>query len=141
MSAQLPLNLPPPRPALGRGDFLPAAPNALALAAIDRWAEWPQGKLVLVGPEGAGKTHLAHVWAAMRGAAVVPAASLAVADLPALAAAGAVVVEDADRIGGDAAAETALFHLHNLVLEAGGRLLLTARALPRDWGLALPDLA
>lgn len=145
MSAQLPLDLPPPRPALGRGDFLPAGPNALALAAIDRWAEWPQGKLVLVGPEGAGKTHLAHVWAAMSGAAVVPATALAGADLPALAGAGAgagaVAVEDAERIAGDGEAETALFHLHNLVLAAGGRLMLSARTLPRDWGLVLPDLA
>jgi chromosomal replication initiation ATPase DnaA len=52
-----------------------------------------------------------------------------------------VAVEDCDTLGGDAAAETALFHLHNLLAERGGALLLTAAVGPRDWGLALPDLA
>jgi chromosomal replication initiation ATPase DnaA len=52
-----------------------------------------------------------------------------------------LVVDDADRVAGNADAETALFHLHNLVLQGGGRLLMTARTPPRDWGLTLPDLA
>ncbi len=139
MPRQLAFDL-PVRPALGRGDFLVAAPNALALATVEG-GDWPQGKLVLAGPEGAGKTHLAHVWAEATGAAVIPAAALAEADIAALAATGAVAVEDADRIAGDRAAEAALFHLHNLLLAEGGRLLLTARAAPGHWGLALPDLA
>lgn len=139
MPRQLAFDL-PVRPALGRGDFLVAPPNALALATVER-GDWPQGKLVLAGPEGAGKTHLAHVWAEQAGAAIVPADDLAAADIPALAARGAVAVEDADRIGGDAAAEAALFHLHNLLLAEGGRLLLTARTPPQRWRLALPDLA
>jgi len=139
MPRQLAFDL-PVRPALGRGDFLVAAPNALALATVERGG-WPQGKLVLAGPEGAGKTHLVHVWAEAEGAAIVAAADLAGADIAALAATGAVAVEDADRIAGDAAAEAALFHLHNLVLAEGGRLLLTARAAPAHWGLSLPDLA
>jgi chromosomal replication initiation ATPase DnaA len=50
-----------------------------------------------------------------------------------------VAVEDAELIGGNRAAEEALFHLHNLILPAG-RLLITARRPPRDWGLHLPDL-
>jgi chromosomal replication initiation ATPase DnaA len=44
-------------------------------------------------------------------------------------------------VAGDLAAETALFHLHNLMAQAGGLLLITAAAPPRDWGLGLPDLA
>ncbi|MHA1113356.1 MAG: hypothetical protein ACTSRY_02480 [Alphaproteobacteria bacterium] len=39
-----------------------------------------------------------------------------------------------------AAAET-LFHLYNLLAEAGGHLLLTARAAPSRWRIPLPDLA
>jgi len=139
MPRQLAFDL-PVRPALGRGDFLVAPPNAVALATVEG-GDWPQGKLILAGPEGAGKTHLAHVWATAEGAAVIAAADLAGADIPTLAGSGAVAVEDADRIAGDRAAEDALFHLHNLVLAEGGRLLLTARAAPRHWGLALPDLA
>jgi chromosomal replication initiation ATPase DnaA len=133
---QLALDL-PVRRATGRDAFFVAAPNALALAEIDRWRDWPAGKLALVGPEGAGKSHLAAVWAAEAGAAVKAAADLSgAAALP-----RHLVVEDADRVAGDDAAERRLLHLHNGVLEAGGRLLLTARTAPARWPVALPDLA
>ena len=90
-----------------------------------------------VGPAGAGKTHLAHVWAAEAGATIIPATSLAEADIPALAARACVAVEDASAVAGVAGLERALFHLHNLVLQEGGRLLLTDRAAPVRWPLAL----
>ena len=48
---------------------------------------------------------------------------------------------DAEGIAGNREAETRLFHIHNLVLAEGGRLLLTARLHPSRWGLVLPDLA
>ncbi|AMY69627.1 chromosomal replication initiator, DnaA [Frigidibacter mobilis] len=139
MAQQLAFDL-PPRRSLGRGDFFVAPSNALALAQIDGWRDWPQRKLVLVGPEGSGKTHLAHVWATETGAELVPAAELPLADVPALAATGAVAVENADRIAGYDAAEAALFHLHNLVLAEGGRLLVTARSAPHAGRCACPIL-
>lgn len=135
MARQLAFDL-PARPALGRGDFFVSPANALALAQIDR-GDWPGGKLLLVGPAGAGKSHLAQVWAAETGAGVLAASALP--DAP--PATMCLVVEDADRIAGDRAAETRLFHLHNHLLGAGGRLLITAGATPRRWGLVLPDLA
>lgn len=138
MSRQLAFDL-PARDEMTRAAFFVSPVNALALAAVDGWRDWPGGKMLLVGPSGSGKTHLAHLWAAETGAALIAAADLAGADLPALAAAGRVAVEDADALAGDRAAETALFHLHNLVLPAG-RLLMTATRPPRDWGLVLPDL-
>lgn len=140
VARQLTLDL-PVRPALGREDFFVSPANALALSVIDAPLDWPQGKLVLVGPEGAGKTHLAQVFAAATGALVLAAHDLAAADLPMLVAEPAIVIEDADRIAGDAGAEAALFHLHNLALAEGTRLLLTARTPPNRWGLQLPDLA
>lgn len=140
MARQLTFDL-PVRPALGREDFFVAPANALALSVLDAPQDWPQGKLVLVGPEGAGKTHLSQVFAAATGASVIAAATLPAADIPALAACPAVVVEDADRIAGRAVEEAALFHLHNLALADGARLLLTARTHPNRWNLGLPDLA
>ncbi len=129
----------PHRPALGRAAFFAAPSNAAALAAIEDWRGWPGGRMLLVGPAGAGKTHLAHVFAAVcQGAVVVSAQALA--DVAGLAALPGVAVEDVELIAGDRAAETALFHLHNLLLAEGGRLLVTAAAPPRDWGLTLPDL-
>ena len=121
--------------ALTREDFFVAPSNALALQTVEGWQEWPGRKLLLIGPEGAGKTHLAHVWAALSGAAILTGPDLAQTDVAALAG-HPVLVDDADRIG---PAEAQLFHLHNLAT-SGAALLLTARTPPRDWGLALPDL-
>ncbi|KQB11525.1 chromosomal replication initiator DnaA [Rhodobacter capsulatus] len=139
MTRQLPLPL-PVRVAEGREDFFVAPANALALSLLDAPETWAQGRMLLLGPEGAGKSHLAAIWASERGAVIRPAADLrpeAVADL---AATGAVVIEDAQHLAGRAAAEQALFHLLNLTAAEGGRCLITAPTPPRDWGVALPDL-
>ncbi|MCB1336423.1 MAG: chromosomal replication initiator DnaA [Maritimibacter sp.] len=129
----------PHREARGRGDFFVSDSNAAALAAIEGWRDWPGAKLVLVGPPGAGKSHLAQVWADLADAAILDAASLAATDPPAQAG-RSVALEDAHRIAGDPGAEETAFHLHNLVLAEGGHLLVTATLPPSRWGLALPDL-
>lgn len=134
MARQLTFDL-PARPALGRENFFVAPSNALALAMIEAPDRWPQGKLLLIGPEGAGKSHLAAVWAASAGAVTLAAGSIGD---PGPAA--AVLVEDAHLLAGDPVEETRLFLLHNHLLARGGRLLITARRDPRDWGLGLPDL-
>lgn len=132
----------PVRPALGRDDFFVSASNAAAVAMLDGWANWPNGKLALVGPSGAGKTHLAQVWAGETGAVVVQATALRDGDVPGLAARKSVVVEDVQDLGPELPeASTALFHLHNLLLAEGGRLLLTGDSPPASWRIALPDLA
>lgn len=139
MPEQLTFSL-PGEPALGRSDFFVSPGNAVAVDTIQTWHDWPQGKLVLVGAEGAGKTHLAHVWAALTGARIIAAQDLAAAAIDKLAD-GPVAVEDCDAIAGQAAPEEALFHLHNLVLAQGQPLLLTAALPPARWRLGLPDLA
>ena len=136
MGEQLTFDL-PVRPALGREDFFVSPANALAVTTLDQPELWPNGKLLLIEPEGAGKTHLAMVFAARTGAQVIGAGNLAAADLP---EAAALVIENADTVAGDTAAETALFHLHNHMTGRGGLLLLTAARAPRDWGLTLADL-
>ncbi len=139
MALQLTLDL-PAESRLSRADFCVSPANALALAAVMDWRAWPSGKMVLTGPPGAGKSHLAQIWAADAGAVLLQAADLAKADVADLASSGAVAVEDAETLANDPAIETALFHLHNL-LAASGSLLVTALSPPRDWGLTLPDLA
>ncbi|HYM33062.1 MAG TPA: DnaA/Hda family protein [Candidatus Cybelea sp.] len=131
---QLPLDL-GHRPAMGRDDFLVAQCNSDAVAWIDLWPEWPGPALAIFGPAGCGKTHLASVWRARSGAAIIDAARLAERDVPRLAD-GAVVLEDADR-GVD---ERALFHLYNMIAERRRHMLLTSRSAPARWTVALADL-
>ena len=126
---------------MSRADFFISPANAAALAMVDMWRMWPGAMMLLAGPEGAGKSHLAQIWADEAGARIAPARALAGLDLPGLAAAPALAIEDADQIAGDGAAETALFHLFNMARAAGLPVLLTARGPARDWGLTLPDLA
>ncbi|MDZ4097021.1 MAG: DnaA/Hda family protein [Paracoccaceae bacterium] len=140
MTGQLVFDL-PAQAAYRREGFFASPSNVLALNTLAHWRGWPGGKMILVGPRGAGKTHLAHIWATDAEAVLVAASDLDDTDLPALAAVGAVCIEDAEAVAGQPARESALFHLHNLLAECRGALLLTCATPPRDWGMALPDLA
>jgi chromosomal replication initiation ATPase DnaA len=133
---QLVLDL-PLEPRFGREDFLVSPSNQAAWEMFERWPGWPDRMLLLLGPAGAGKSHLSAIWAAQARARVLSAASLPLADLPALAGSGALLVEDADRAPG---AETRMFHLINLVRPTDTWLVMTARSWPDSWGIALPDL-
>ncbi len=131
---QLPLAL-PHRTALEREDFLVTAANGDAVAWIDRWPDWPTGTLILEGPPGAGKSHLASVWRARSKAVAIEGAALSADCVGLLSSHPCIVIEEADR-----AHEESLLHLYNLIRERRGFLLLTAQDAPARWGILLPDL-
>lgn len=123
---------------LEREDFLPGPSNAAALSLIERWPDWPSRVLVLRGPEGSGKSHLAAIWARAAGARMLSPRALEGADVPIALATGALVLEN---LGERAFDEPALFHLLNLTKEERAYVLITARTAPSSWRIALPDLA
>lgn len=133
---QLPLDL-PATPALRREDYLGAPGNAAALSLIDAFPQWPSRVVCLVGPEGAGKSHLATIFAEEAGAHVVMARDLSRAQVPAALETGALVLEDLEAGGFD---EAALFHLLNLAREQHAFVLMTARTPPSGFALATADL-
>jgi len=124
-------------PRFGREDFLVSPSNERAYALIERWPDWPDVILLLVGPRGSGKSHLAAIWAANAHAWTVDAFEVSGPRVPHLVSNGALVIEDADGPDRD---EAALFHLLNLARERGASVLLTAAAPPDRWDLRTPDL-
>lgn len=121
----------------GVEDFLIGPSNEAAYGLVEAWPNWPDAWLRLVGPEGAGKSHLAAIWARAAHAWSVPAGQVTQDSVPHLVSGGALVVEDCDSGPRD---EAALFHLMNAIRAKGGFLLLTARTPPDQWGVRLPDL-
>jgi len=123
---------------MAREDFLAGPSNAGALALIERWPDWPSRTLLLRGPEGSGKSHLAAIWAREAGARTLSLRALDGADVPIALATGALVLEN---LGERMFDEAALFHLLNLAKEERAYVLITARTAPASWRIELPDLA
>jgi chromosomal replication initiation ATPase DnaA len=122
---------------LTRDNFLEGPANAAGLALIDSWPEWPNRIMLLVGPEGSGKSHLAAIWAEQAGARSTTAHALTAAAVPGALATGALVVEDLRSSDFD---DRALFHLMNLAREDGAFVLVTARVPPSAFEIELRDL-
>jgi chromosomal replication initiation ATPase DnaA len=120
-----------------RDDFLSGPSNQAALAMIERWPDWPARTVALVGPEGAGKSHLASIWAELSGARLIAGRAIEGASLPAALATGALVIEDATAETTD---QRSLFHLLNLAREQEAFLLLTSRVGPAAWPVQIRDL-
>ena len=121
-------------PASGAEDFMPGESNREALAWLARWPEWPGPALVLHGPPGCGKSHLARIWATRTGGRWLEHAALAAADPNEHLT---WVLDDAEPV----IDEKALLSFYNRLREGGGHLLLTARRPVGAWILRLPDLA
>ena len=96
-------------------NFLVSQSNAAAVKAVRSRPDWPSPILMLIGPQGCGKSHLGQAWAAHT---------------------NGVFSDDAS-----ATEEGALFALMNQALngEISG-LLLADRKAPSEWHIKMPDL-
>jgi len=146
LGPQLPLALryPPDQ----RFESFIGAPQG-ALAALGALATRPGADWVyLAGPSRTGKTHLALALCAAteqqhRRAAYVPMAAAAgrLRDaLDALEGNDVVALDGIEVIAGAREDEVALFDFHNRARASGLNVLYTARGIPDDIGLDLPDL-
>ncbi len=114
-----------------REDFIVSSGNAAAVAALDGWRSWIDGRLALIGPEGSGKTHLARAWARKADAVIFESGQIDVAAVRGRT----VLLEDVDRRPADAA----VFHLINMT-NSQAPVLFTGRTPPNLWPTEVPDL-
>lgn len=133
---QMPLDIDFPK-LQGRDDYIIGACNRLAAAWINRWPDWPKPghSLNLVGPAGAGKSHLASIWKEMCGARVCNCP----AELASIVTGADVPLVVLDKI--DIAfnwPEDILFHLFTRCdVESGGLLMLSEQPVAQmHWDLA-----
>lgn len=119
-----------------RDDLVISDPLTAAVTIIDRWPDWKSPVVILCGPRGAGKSHLASIWRHQADAVDI---DLAQADNAVLehARGRPILIEDIDRAAFD---ETLLFHLINEVRQHGTSMLVTTRLWPAAWSVSLPDL-
>lgn len=121
--------------ALGPDDFFVSEANAKAASLMASPDDWPERKLVITGPAGCGKSHLARIFQDQTGASLINARDVTRAYLPPC---DIVVIEDMEHL--PQAAEEHVFHLHNNLRAGGGTLMMTAQTPPSRWPVALPDL-
>lgn len=126
----------PHHTALGLADFYESESNSHALRFI---RDWPISQLdrrvIITGPVGCGKTHLAHVWMELTGAHTIGLDDKAIFNNNNPIA----VIEDIDAIA-TAEEEEQLFHLLNHIQHTQGWLLMTSAKPIAQMAIALPDL-
>lgn len=118
-------------------DFILSDVNREAWKYIQQWPDWQQGRLLVHGPAGCGKTHLASVWAQKVNAVIVPPSELSATTLEKyLGTRGAYLIDGLEYVED----MHSMFHLVNHIAASHSTLLVTSSQSLKDSPLALPDL-
>ena len=129
--------------------YLPGE-NELALAAVSQWVSGGGPWYVMLwGASGTGKSHLVQsairaVGDQHRRAMYVPLGQVMTLDpeiLADLESIECLAIDDVHLAAGDTMWEMALFNLFNRTQAYGGRLLVSSKCGPQNFGLGLRDLS
>lgn len=133
-------------PEMGSNDFMVSECNKEAFMMVNAWPQWLENGLYLYGPEGCGKTHLAHLFAdkvqkLTQNPLKVPlinAEQINMLNVARIANENTcLVIENlSSKIHNEA-----MFHLFNMIKEKNGYILWTAQNPPNRLMLKLPDLS
>ena len=108
------------------------------LFTLERWRDWPEAQMAMIGDAAAGKSRLARYWAALSGAGVISGEDLGKASIDEISELtfSALAIDDAHLCeSGDA-----LLAAMNLCRERRAPLLLTGIGHARQWAQSPPDL-
>jgi chromosomal replication initiation ATPase DnaA len=122
---------------MSRDDLIVTRANRAAVMLVERWPDWPGPFVIVAGPPGSGKTHLATIWREEAGAHACDPSHLIPADLDAAQAGQPILIDGVEPGAFD---ETTLFHIMNAVRSGGGSLLMTSAHWPGAWQVRTPDL-
>lgn len=117
-----------------RERFIVSGCNREAVRMVDAWPSQGSGALALIGPKGAGKSHLAMAWASRTRARVLAARATSREDWA--WSSGPAVLDPADA----AVHGEEFFHLLNTASRPNCCLLLTGETAPNRWSVEVPDL-
>ena len=143
-SRQIPFHFETP-PAFRREDFLVSRCNVEAFKMIESWPNWSFFAMFLYGPQGCGKSHLAHIFAEhvlkycakpMR-VLFLEAKDIKLKKVDSYFAESPCMVVESLTPKAD---NEALFHLFNIYQNNGGSLFFTGENPPARLHFKLPDL-
>ena len=121
-------------------DFVVSDCNRYAFEWLEKWPLKIHSQVVcLVGKTGAGKTHLAHIWADKMGAKWFRNIDICYETISnefERVSNEFFVLDDADEVKD----EFLLFYLFNVIKSSGAYLLMTAKDYPNAWKLGLEDI-
>jgi DnaA family protein len=123
-----------------------AGPNREAVHELEDRSPAAPRVVWLWGAPGSGKTHLLQAACAAAGETGAAAAYLDLredtepARLEGCEGFATVCLDGLDRVASEDAWNVAIFRLHTLMQDAGGRLLIASRAAPSSLAFRLPDL-
>ncbi len=118
------------KPEYAEEDFCISGCNMEAFRIINRWPEWPSHSIIIYGPKGSGKTHLAKIW--QQKTKALPVKGMNIFSSPSRCFIAENIENSYD--------EVALFHIYNATCENNGFLLMTSNIHPANLKIKTPDL-
>ena len=143
-NTQFPLLFEPQKQYL-RQDFMVSNCNRNAYKAVEMWPEWPFFSMLIFGPKGCGKTHLAHIFAEnvclkskkTFGVRILQASDIKTSKVARIHKENPCLIVENVSMKID---EEAFFHLFNVYQNEGGSILFTSEKPFAHLSLRLPDL-
>jgi chromosomal replication initiation ATPase DnaA len=124
-------------------DFVVSEENRDAILSLAKWPDWNGNGLIIYGGSGAGKTHLASLWARTASAVYILKESLNHSPRDLFATENNFVIDNFEDFIGTSGSKFGhdwMFHFLNIVKEKNRFFLLLSRAHQSLWPIELEDL-